>query len=53
MKKKIENNVAEIIITILLIIFISSCGSSQYLCPSYAQASYDSGLLCENCDEID
>ena len=39
MKKKIENNVAEIIITILLIIFISSCGSSHYVCPSYGSVN--------------
>ena len=36
MKKKIENNVAEIIITILLIIFISSCGSTYGTCPAYS-----------------
>ena len=36
MKKKIENNIAEIIITAIFITLIaSSCGSS-YQCPSYA-----------------
>ena len=36
MKKRIENNIAEIIITAIFITLIaSSCGSS-YQCPSYA-----------------
>ena len=37
MKKKIENNVAEIIITAIFIMFmVSSCGSTYGTCPAYS-----------------
>tara|TARA_R100000742_G_C4190628_1_gene22844 strand:+ start:254 stop:439 length:186 start_codon:yes stop_codon:yes gene_type:complete len=56
--KKLETNVAELIIlSLFLIIFLSSCGSSYVPCPAYgnveAQEEYHASMECENCDEID
>ena len=36
MKKKIGNNIAEIVIITLFITFLMSSCSSNYYCPSYA-----------------
>jgi hypothetical protein len=35
MKKKVESNIAEIILTIITIIVLTSCGSTYSTCPSY------------------
>jgi len=46
--KKLETSVAELImITMLVVILLSSCGVSQSTCAAYANVD------CENCDEID
>tara|TARA_R100000541_G_scaffold44274_1_gene51407 strand:- start:292 stop:450 length:159 start_codon:yes stop_codon:yes gene_type:complete len=46
--KKLETNVAELImVTMLVAILLSSCGSTQNTCAAYASVE------CENCDEID
>ena len=59
MSKVIEKNVAEIIVlTVLTIILMSSCGTGNYIpCPAYgnvemSQEQYHAQLECENCDEI-
>jgi len=53
MTKVLEKNVAElIVISLFLVIFLSSCSNTHYLCDAYAsieQVQND----CENCDEID
>ena len=58
MKKIIENSVAEIIIiSVFLIVFLSSCGSTKQIqehekgCCETTQLIVESN--CENCDEID
>ena len=59
MIKIIERNVAEIIILGILLIILSSCGSTNKIkkcCQKTAQEVYEyEGLIvdCENCDEID
>ena len=46
--KKLETNVAELImIAMLVVVLLSSCGSTQDTCAAYANVD------CENCDEID
>ena len=46
--KKLETSVAELImITMLVVILLSSCGSTQNTCAAYTS------IECENCDEID
>ena len=46
--KKLETNVAELImIAMLVVVLLSSCGSAQNTCAAYASVD------CENCDEID
>jgi len=59
MSKVVERNVAEIIVlTVLTIVLMSSCGTGNYIpCPAYGnveknQEQYYSSLNCENCDEI-
>ena len=59
MSKVVERNVAEIIVlTVLTIILMSSCGAGNYIpCPAYgnveqSQEEYYSSLDCQNCDEI-
>tara|TARA_R100001510_G_C7566416_1_gene144541 strand:+ start:563 stop:745 length:183 start_codon:yes stop_codon:yes gene_type:complete len=59
MSKVVEKNVAEIIVlTVLTIILMSSCGTGNYIpCPAYgnvemSQEQYHAQLECENCDEI-
>ena len=60
MSKVVEKNVAEIIVlTVLTIILMSSCGTGNYIpCPAYgdnvelSQEEYYTQLECENCDEI-
>ena len=67
--KKLETNVAELIIlSVFLAIFLSSCAQTTYLpCAAYASSygetegihenltekEYNELLACENCDEID
>ena len=63
MKKIIEQNLAEIIVTTVFIVCFSSCTSTKQIqepmkecCEKTAQAIYEyEGLVvdCENCDEID
>ena len=46
--KKLETNVAELImIAMLVVVLLSSCGSTKNTCAAYANVE------CENCDEID
>tara|TARA_R100000951_G_scaffold22978_1_gene18971 strand:+ start:570 stop:728 length:159 start_codon:yes stop_codon:yes gene_type:complete len=46
--KKLETNVAELImIAMVILVLLSSCGSTQNTCAAYANVD------CENCDEID
>ena len=46
--KKLETSVAELImIAMLVVVLLSSCGSTQNTCAAYANVE------CENCDEID
>jgi len=46
--KKLETNVAELImIAMLVLVLLSSCGVAQNTCAAYANVD------CENCDEID
>ena len=53
MKKKIESNIAEIVITTLFITFLmSSCGSS-YQCPSYASNEVVTGTGCDYTEGMD
>ena len=59
MSKVVERNVAEIIVlTVLTIILMSSCGTGNYIpCPAYgnveqSQGEYYSSLDCQNCDEV-
>ena len=59
MSKVVERNVAEIIVlTVLTIVLMSSCGTGNYIpCPAYgnveqSQDEYHSSLNCQNCDEI-
>lgn len=67
--KKLETNVAELIVVgLFLAVTLSSCGSTNYIpCPAYASSygdtegihenltekEYNELLACENCDEID
>ena len=63
MKKIIEQNLAEIIVTTVFIVCFSSCTSTKQIqepvkecCEKTVQAVYEyEGLVvdCENCDEID
>ena len=46
--KILETNVAELImIAMLVVVLLSSCGSTQDTCAAYANVD------CEKCDEID
>ena len=48
MTKVIEKNVAELImIAMMVVVLLSSCGSTQNTCAAYTS------IECENCDEID
>tara|TARA_R100001230_G_C5562497_1_gene86673 strand:- start:316 stop:513 length:198 start_codon:yes stop_codon:yes gene_type:complete len=65
MKKIIEKNLAELIVTTVFIICFSSCGSTKQIqekpmkecCKKTAQAvyEYEEWVVndCENCDEVD
>jgi len=63
MKKIIEQNLAELIVTTVFVVCFSSCTSTKQIqepmkecCEKTAQAIYEyEGLVvdCENCDEID
>jgi len=59
MTKVIEKNVAEILILIVFLLVVSSCGSVKNTCAAYASAEiqtqeeYSELLACENCDQID
>ena len=63
MKKIIEQNLAEIIVTTVFIVCFSSCTSTKQIqepvkecCEKTVQAVYEYERLvvdCENCDEID